>query len=180
LEKTPEAVIVSPQEPISELEETPKMTSGSKGKLKMRKAQKKQISEPTPQSSRVEIGNVQQGQTPEPTLRSSKVKIKSTQEKQVSRPITTIKMKKRKLFEETSTPINKSEEVSLPVRRTTRSMAKQITVPHVPSLPEEPIDILNSPEKESGYGAMISETEGLVTETLRGLRKEKEALRGGD
>jgi hypothetical protein len=103
------------------------------------------------------------------------VKIKSTQEKQVSRPITAIKMKKRKLFEETSTPVNKSEEVSLPVRRTTRSMAKQITVPHVPSLPEEPIDILTSPEKESGYGAMISETEGLVTETLRGLRKEKEA-----
>jgi hypothetical protein len=123
----------------------------------------------------VEIGNDQQGQTPEPTLRSFKIKIKSTQEKQVSRPITAIKMKKRKLFEETSTPINKSEEVSLPIRRTTRSMAKQTTVPHVPSLQREPIDILNSPEKESGYGATISETEGLVTETLRGLRKEKEA-----
>jgi hypothetical protein len=158
LEKTPEAAIEFPQEPISELEETPKMTSGIKGKLKMRKAQKKQILEPTPQSSRVEIRNVQQGQTPEPTLRSSKVKIKLTQEKQVSKPINDIKMKKRKLFEETSTPVSKSKEVSPPLRRTTRSMAKQIIVPHVPSLPEEPIDISNSPEKESGYGAMISET----------------------
>jgi hypothetical protein len=175
LEKTPEAAIVFPQESISELEKTPKMTSGSKGKLKMRKVQKKQISEPTPQSSRVETRNVQQGQTPEPTLRSSKVKIKYVQEKQVPRPINAIKIKKRKLFEETSTPVSKSEEASLPVRRTTRSMAKQITVPHVPSLPEEPIDIPTSPEKESGYGATISETEGLVTETLRGLRKEKEA-----
>jgi hypothetical protein len=54
-------------------------------------------------------------------------------------------------------------------------MAKQITMPHVPSFPEEPIDILTSPEKESTYGATISETEGLVTNTLRGLRKEVEA-----
>jgi hypothetical protein len=63
----------------------------------------------------VEIGNVQQRKTPEPTLRSSKVKIKSTQEKPVSMPITAINMKKRKLFEENSTPIKKSEEVSLPI-----------------------------------------------------------------
>jgi hypothetical protein len=56
-------------------------------------------------------------------------------------------MKKRNLFEETSTPVIKFEEVSLHVRRTTRSIAKQITVPHVPSLPEESIDILTSPEK---------------------------------
>ena len=48
LEKTPEAVIVSPQEPISELEENTNMTSGSKGNLKMRKDQKEQILEPTP------------------------------------------------------------------------------------------------------------------------------------
>jgi hypothetical protein len=54
-------------------------------------------------------------------------------------------------------------------------MAKQTTVPHMPSLQEETIEILNSLEKGSGYGATISETEGLVTETLRGLRKEKEA-----
>ena len=54
-------------------------------------------------------------------------------------------------------------------------MAKQIIVLHAPSLPEEPIDIRTYPEKESGYGDMISGTEGLVTETLRGLRKEKEA-----
>lgn len=166
-----------PQEPISKLEKTPEVKSGSKGKLKLRKVQKKQISKPTPQSSRVETRNVQQEQTPEPTLRSSKVKIKSVEEKQVPMPIIAIKTKKRKLFEETSTHVSKFEEASLLVRRTTRSMAKPIIVPHVPSLPEEPIDILTSPEKESGYGATISETEGLVTETLRGLRKEKEARR---
>jgi len=78
LEKTPEVAIVFPQEPVGELEETPKMKIGSKGKLKKRKAQKKQISEPTRKSSRVEIENVQQGQTLEPTLRSIKVQIKST------------------------------------------------------------------------------------------------------
>jgi hypothetical protein len=93
----------------------------------------------------VEIGNVQQGQTLEPTLRSSKVKIKYVQEKQVLRPITAIKIKKRKFFKETSTPMKKYEEVSLPVQRTTKSMAKHISVPHVPSLPEEPIDIPTSP-----------------------------------
>jgi DNA repair exonuclease SbcCD ATPase subunit len=37
------------------------------------------------------------------------------------------------------------------------------------------MDIPSSPEKGSGCGATVSETEGLVTETLRGLRKEKEA-----
>ena len=56
------------------------------------------------------------------------------------------------MFEETSTPVSKYEEASLPIRRTTRSMAKQITIPHVPSFTEEPIDILTSPEKESIYG----------------------------
>jgi hypothetical protein len=45
----------------------------------------------------------------------------------------------------------------------------------VPFFPEEPIDIPTSPKKESVYREMISETEGLVTKTLRGLRKEKEA-----
>ena len=89
------------------------------------------------------------------------------------RPTTVIKMKKRKFFEETSMPINKPEEVSLPIRRTTRSMAKKVTVPNIPSLQGEPMDIPSSPEKGSGCGATISETEGLVTETLRGLRKEK-------
>jgi len=79
------------------------------------------------------------------------------------------------LFEETSTPVSKLDEASHPVRSTIISMAKQIIVPHVPSFPEEPIDILTSPEKESTYGATISETEGLVTNTLRGLRKEVEA-----
>ena len=62
-------------------------------------------------------------------------------------PITATKTKKRKLFEATSTPVNKSEEASLSVQRTTRSMAKQIKFPHVPSLPEEPIDITTSLEK---------------------------------
>jgi hypothetical protein len=84
-------------------------------------------------------------------------------------------MKKRKLFEETSTPINKSMGFSPPIQRNTRSMAKQTTVPHMPSLQGEPMDIPNSPEKGSGYGATISEIEGLVTKNLRGMRKEKEA-----
>jgi hypothetical protein len=68
-------------------------------------------------------------------------------------------------------------------------MAKQVTVPNIPSLQGEPMDIPSSLEKGSGCGATVSETEGLVTvseteglviETLRGLRKEKEASRGGD
>jgi hypothetical protein len=139
------------------------------------KGRLKQISEPTHQSSKVETRNVQHEQTPEPTLRSPKVKIKSVQEKHAPLRIIVTKTKKRKLFKETSTPVTRSKEASLPIRRTTRSMAKQIIVPHVPSLPEEPIDISTSPEKESGYGVTISETEGLVTETLRGLQKEKEA-----
>jgi hypothetical protein len=42
-------------------------------------------------------------------------------------------------------------------------MAKQIIIPHVPSFPEEPIDIPTSPEKKSFYGATISETKDLVT-----------------
>jgi hypothetical protein len=75
------------------------------------------------------------------------VKIKYVQEKQVPLPIIAAKTKKRKLFEDTSTPVRKFEEASLPVRRTTRSMDKQIMVPHVPSLPEEPIDISTSLEK---------------------------------
>jgi hypothetical protein len=58
-------------------------------------------------------------------------------------------------------------------------MAKQITVPYMPSPLGEPMDILSSPEKGSGYGATVSETEGLVTETLRGLRKKRKP-RGGD
>jgi hypothetical protein len=41
-------------------------------------------------------------------------------------------------------------------------MAKQIIVSHMPSLQGEPIDIPNSIEKGSSYGAMISEIEGLV------------------
>jgi hypothetical protein len=95
----------------------------------------------------VEKRNVQQEKTPEPTLWSSKVKIKSVQEKQVPIPISSTKTKKRNLFEETSTPVRKFEEASLPIRRTTRSMDKQIIFPHVPCLPEDPIDIMNYLEK---------------------------------
>ena len=76
------------------------------------------------------------------------MKVKTTQEKQVSMPTTVIKIKRRKLFEETSTPINKSKEASLPIQRTTRSMAKQVTVPNIPSLQGEPMDIPSSPEKK--------------------------------
>jgi hypothetical protein len=63
-------------------------------------------------------------------------------------------------------------------------MAKQAIVPKIPSLQGEPMDIPSSPKKGSGCGATTSETEGLVTisgteglvtETLRGLRKGKEA-----
>jgi hypothetical protein len=68
-----------------------------------------------PQSSRIEIRVGQQKQTPESTTQGLKIKVKSTQEKQVSRPTTVIKIKKRKLFEETSTPVIKSKEVSLPI-----------------------------------------------------------------
>jgi hypothetical protein len=64
LEKTPEAAIVFPQELISELEKTPEVKSGSRGKIKMRKVQKKQVLEPTPLSSRVETRNVQYEQNP--------------------------------------------------------------------------------------------------------------------
>jgi len=88
----------------------------------------------------------------------------------VSRPTTVSKIKKRKLFEETPTPIIKPE---FPIQSTTRSMAKQVTVPNIPSLQKEPMDISSSPENINGCGATVSETEGLVTETLRGLRKEK-------
>ena len=44
----------------------------------------------------------------------------------------------------------------------------------MPSFPEEPVDIPTSLENGIVYGAMISETKGLVTETLRGLGKEVE------
>jgi hypothetical protein len=102
----------------------------------------------------------------------------------VSRPTTDVKIKKRKLFEEITTPVSKSKEALPPIWRTTISMAKQMIVPNIPSLQKEPMDISSSPEKGSGCGAIvseawglvtISETEGLVIETLRGLRKEKEA-----
>jgi hypothetical protein len=103
------------------------------------------------------------------------VKTKSIQEKQFPMPMSSTKTKKRKLFDKKSSHVSKHAEASHPVRRTTRSMAKHIIVPHVPSFLEEPIDILTSPEKEIFYGAKISETKGLVIETLKGLRKEKEA-----
>jgi hypothetical protein len=89
-----------------------------------------------------------------------------------------------KLFEETPTSFSKSKKASPPIRRTTRSMAKRETIQNIPSPQREPMDIPSSPDKESGWGATtseieglvtISETEGLVTETLMDLRKGEEA-----
>ena len=63
-------------------------------------------------------------------------------------------------------------------------MAKQVTTPNIPSPQRESMDIPSSLEKGSGWGATtsetkglvkISETEGLVIETLMDLRKGKEA-----
>jgi hypothetical protein len=63
-------------------------------------------------------------------------------------------------------------------------MAKQETIPNIPSPKKELVDIPSSPDKESGWGAStreieglitISETEGLVAETLIDLRKGEEA-----
>ena len=63
-------------------------------------------------------------------------------------------------------------------------MAKQETIPNIPSPKKEPVDIPSSPDKESGWGAAtsetkgmvtISETKGLVTKTLMDLRKGEEA-----
>jgi hypothetical protein len=81
----------------------------------------------------------------------------------VSKPTTVIKINTRKLFEDTSTPISKLEEVSLPIRRTIGSMAKKVIVPNIPSLQREPMDISSSLEKGSGCGATVSEIEGLLT-----------------
>jgi hypothetical protein len=58
LEKTPEETIVFPQKSIGKLEKNPKVKSGNRGKLEMRKVQKKQSPEPTPQSSKVEMKSV--------------------------------------------------------------------------------------------------------------------------
>jgi hypothetical protein len=69
---------MSPQKPVSGLEETPKMTSGNKEQLKRGKAREKKFSKPTPQSSRIEIRIDQQKQTPEPTPWAFKIKINLT------------------------------------------------------------------------------------------------------
>jgi hypothetical protein len=45
---------------------------------------------------------------------SLKIGIKSTQKKQVSRPTTGVNIKKRKLFEETPTPVSKSKKSHFP------------------------------------------------------------------
>jgi hypothetical protein len=75
----------------------------------------------------------------------------------VSRPTTGVKIKKRKRFEEITTPVSKSKEALPPIRRSTRSMAKQMIVPNISSLQKEPMDILSSLEKGSGCGATVSE-----------------------
>jgi hypothetical protein len=54
-------------------------------------------------------------------------------------------------------------------------MAKKVTIPHIPSFAEDPVDIPTSPEKEEMYVTTISEAEELVTETLKDLRREVEA-----
>ena len=63
-------------------------------------------------------------------------------------------------------------------------MAKQETTPNIPYPQREPMDIPSSLNKKSGWGdatsetkglITISETEGLVTETLMDLRKGEEA-----
>jgi hypothetical protein len=56
-------------------------------------------------------------------------------------------------------------------------MAKQVTVPNIPSLQGEPMDILSSPEKGNDCGATVSETEGLVTDNFEGSEKIKRILR---
>jgi hypothetical protein len=157
------------------------VTSKNKKKLEGKEAQ---VSEPTPQSSKIGIRVCQQKKTLEFTIQACKIKVKSTQEEQVSRPTPVSKSKKRKLFEETPTHVSNSKKASLPIRRTTRSTAKQAITPNIPSPQREYMDIPSSPEKESGWGATtreteglvtISEMEGLVTETLMDLRKRKEA-----
>jgi hypothetical protein len=64
-------------------------------------------------------------------------------------------------------------------------MAKHAKTPNIPSPQREYMDISSSTEKESGWGATTSETEGLVTisemeglvtETLMDLRKGKEVV----
>jgi hypothetical protein len=128
------------------------------------------------QSSRRKTRSAQEEQVPVPTSESSRRKTRKAQEKQSPVPISEPKKKKRRLFEEEiSIPVRKPKEASGPTHRTTRSMAKHVTIPHVPSFPEDPVDILTSPEQEDMYVATISETEELVTETLKDLRKEVEA-----
>jgi len=81
-----------------------------------------------------------------------------------------------RLFEEEiSIPIRKRDEAPVPSCRTTHSMAKHVTIPHVHSFLEDPFDIMTSPEEEDMHVATISETEELVTETLKDLRKEFKA-----
>jgi len=78
LENIPEVVNRSSQKLVGELKETIKVTSINKNKLKREKAQKEQILEPTPQSSKIEIRVGQQKQTPEFKTRELKMKVKMT------------------------------------------------------------------------------------------------------
>jgi hypothetical protein len=128
------------------------------------------------QSSGRKTRSAQEKQIPVPTSESSRRKTRHVQEKQILVSTSESKKKKRRLFEEEiSTPDSKPNEASGPARRTTRSMAKQVIVPHIPSFLENPVDILTSPKKEDVHVEIISETEELVTETLKDLRKEVEA-----
>jgi hypothetical protein len=51
-----------------------------------------------------------------------------------------------------------------------------VTIHHVHSFPENLVDILTSPKEEGMHVATISETEELVTKTLKDLRREFESI----
>jgi hypothetical protein len=56
-----------------------------------------------------------------------------------------------------------------PTRRTTRSMIKQMKIPTLPTLQEEPIDIPASPEVGDETIQEINAAKELVAETLKEL-----------
>jgi hypothetical protein len=89
-----------------------------------------------------------------------------------------MKKKKRRLFEdEITTHVSGTNGASRSMRQTTRSMAKKMVTPYIPYFPEEPVDIPDSPEVGGGYIETISETEELVTETLKDLLVKCQARR---
>jgi hypothetical protein len=183
-----EIIFEVPKDKFGELEKTPELRVKSKTKfrvnegsdiaqsssIKTRSTQEEQVPTPTSNSSGRKTRNTQEEQVPIPPSESSRRKMRKAQEKQSLVPISEPKTKKRRLFEdEISIPVSTPEEVSGLVRRTTWSMAKKVTIPHVPYFLEDPVDIPTSPEKEDMYVTTISEVEELVTETLKDLRREE-------